>query len=112
VSTSEIVISIVILAAVAVAAWLGRSQGQANPIGTGKLQSDVSDLRARMGKMESSLNRMRNDLDTAPTKADIKELEGHIETVGAIAEKTDQAVVRIEQLLMQSALPVSGRARR
>ncbi len=105
----EILISAVILVAIGVAAWLGRKQGEANPVNTARLQRDVTDLRARLGTIEASMSAMRADLDDAPTKADIAALQGKVETVAAVAEKTDQAVVRIEQLLMSQALGGRGK---
>lgn len=103
-NTPDILISIAILILLAIAVWTARRSGAANPVPTGKLQRDVSELRTRMSKIEVSVAGIRSDLDGAPTKADIARMEGRVETVVALGEKTDQAVVRIEQLLMGNAL--------
>lgn len=108
-NSPDVIISIIILAALAAAVLLARREGAQNPVGTGKLQRDVADLRSRVSVIETSVKAIRIDIDAAPTKADIARLEGHIETARALAEKTDQAVVRIEQLLMDRALPRGGR---
>lgn len=111
-NSPDVLISLLILAAIAIAAVLARRQGAANPVGTAKLQADVTKLASRVGKIETSITAMRADLDAAPTKEDIARIEGQIGKVGAIGEKTDQAVVRIEQLLMDRALPsIYGRRR-
>lgn len=100
----DVLLSLAIVAAVLVAAVLARkdarSQGQANPIGTAALQADVTALSARVGRMETSIDEIRKDLDGAPTKADIARLEERIAGVSGHAENIDAATVRIEQLLM------------
>ena len=114
----DFLIAALILSAVVVAILLGRREGQANPVGTGKLQSDVTALKASFGKMQTQLAAMRGDLDDAPTKADLEKLRGEIVEVRGgvdvvteriigvheLGEKTDQAVVRIEMMLMGGAV--------
>lgn len=123
-NSPDILISLVILAALGAAVALARSQGAANPVGTAKLQTDMTALSARVGKIESTMKGIRGDLDRAPTKediarlegqiqgaaskVDIARLEGRIETVSATSMSTDQAVIRIEKLLMDRALPANG----
>lgn len=123
-NSPDVLISLIILAAVAAAVLLARRQGAANPVGTAKLQRDMTALSGRVGKIESTMKGIRGDLDRAPTKediarlegrieaaaskVDIARLEGRIETVTTMSKSTDQAVIRIEKLLMDRALPANG----
>lgn len=107
----NLIISLLILTALAVAVWIGRKDGRANPVSTSKIEGDVKklsnsltekvgSLSARVGKIETSIEDIRRDLDGAPTKADIARLEERIAGVAGHVESTDQAVVRIEQFLL------------
>ncbi|MFN3749247.1 MAG: hypothetical protein ACK4SJ_11230 [Sphingorhabdus sp.] len=122
----DVLLSLAIVAAVLVAAVLtrkdAREQGRANPVGTAAIQADVTMLSARVGRMETSIEEIRKDLDGAPTKADIANLGGDIKAltekisgVGGHVESVDAAVGRIEDLLLGNS-PVAqianGRSRR
>lgn len=115
---SELIITAVMLLAVGLVMFearrAARADGRANPVGTGRLQLDVTALKEQLGRVQTQMAAMRGDLDDAPTKADLEKLRGEIgqvrgqvdvvceriEGVHEISEKTDQAVVRIEMLLM------------
>lgn len=109
----DVLISLLIVAFVLAAAILSRrdarAQGQANPVGTGTLQADVNGLKNRMTRMEADIKNIQNDLDHAPTKADIARLEERIAGVAGHTESIDQATVRIEQFLIQGG-PVAAAA--
>ena len=132
----EVIMTLLILALVG---WAALRQGKANPIDTGTLQRDVAavkqdvagvkkdigNVRAAMTTMQTNVTAIRSDLDGCPTGDDIaalkelmrSELGGIDRAVSAtreLAEKTDQAVIRIEMLLMERALPPAsgGRSRR
>jgi outer membrane murein-binding lipoprotein Lpp len=102
-------ISLLIVAAVALVAWMqrgARQAGQDNPVGTAKLQTDVTSLAERFGKMEVKVEEIRRDVDAAPTKADFERLRGDIKAltertsgIQGHVESVDQAVVRIEMKL-------------
>jgi len=116
--TPDVLISIAILAMLALAIWTARRSGAANPVGTGRLQRDVSVLRGDVRKAQSDIAEIRKDLDAAPSLADLEVLKTDIaasrremELIGKAADRTEQAVVRIEQLLMDRALPVNRRNR-
>lgn len=100
----DVLISMLIVAAVLVSVFLARrdasQQARANPVGTAKLQVDVSDLKERFGKIETKVEEIRRDVDAAPTKADIAQLAEQIRGVAGHVESVDQAVVRIEQFLI------------
>lgn len=102
--TPDVLISLAILVMLGLAIWQARRSGAANPVSTGKVQRDVTALRSRVAQMETSLKAIREDLDKAPTKTDIARLEGRIETMGALAEKTSKSVDRIVEILMENAL--------
>lgn len=106
----DVLISLLIVAGVMLAVIVSRrdatAQGRANPVGTANLQTDVSGLKTRMARMEADIKNIQNDLDHAPTKADIEVLRGLIMTlaertsgIGGHVESVDQAVVRIEMKL-------------
>ncbi len=130
---------IMTLLMLAIVAWFALRQGKANPVGTGQLgrdvaavkadvagvKKDVGTVRSALTKVETSLGEMRKELDGCPTGDDItalkelvrSELAGLDREIAAtkqVAEKTDQAVIRIEMLLMERALPPAngGRPRR
>jgi hypothetical protein len=117
-------------------AWAALRQGKANPVGTGAtleqiagvktdvaaVKKDVGNVRAALTKLETGMGEMRKELDGCPTEDDItalKELvrselgglEREIAALKQIGEKTDQAVIRIEMLLMERALPPAGGGR-
>jgi hypothetical protein len=84
----------------------GQAEGQHNPIGTAKVQSDVTDLGARLGRVESAVARIEKDVEKAPSAADFERLRGDIKAHAAITEgvkghveSVDSAVVRIEMML-------------
>ena len=105
--STDLLYSIVIISAVLVAVILSRADarkaGQANPVGTGKLQADVESLKNKMGRMETDIKNIRHDLDAAPDKADIARLEERIAGVSGHVESIDNAVVRIENILLTGA---------
>lgn len=132
----EVIMSVLIIGLVA---WAALRQGKANPIDTGTLQRDVAavkqdvagvkrdvaNVRTAMTTMQSAVTAIRTELDGCPTGSDIealkelmqseiKGIDREIAATRAISEKTDQAVVRIENLLMERALPPAsgGRSRR
>ena len=132
----EIVFTVLLIAAVG---FVALRQGKANPVGTGQLdrdvaavkadiagvKKDVGGVRTALTNMEASLGKMQDELDGCPTGDDItalkelvrSELSGldrEIAGVKQVTEKTDQAVIRIEMLLMERALPPAqgGRSRR
>ena len=96
--------------------WKG---GATNPIGTGKLQHDVTNVRqqvtalgSRVGHVEEGMKRM--EAESASTK-DIERIEqvieGKIETVRAemtghrqLSDSTNRSVQRIEKLLIERGL--------
>jgi len=122
----NLMMSLVLIAALAAAAWFGRKDGRANPVSTKKLEGDVKKLaasvaekdgtlNARVSRIETAIEDIRRDLDGAPTKADIARLAERIAGVAGHVESTDQAVVRIEQFLMNGgavAQAVQSRPRR
>ena len=120
----DILVSLALLAAVA---WLALRQGRANPVSTGKLarrvhaldsrlSKNMDELSTRMSVVEVNTQQMRRDLDDAPTKADIARLEERMaglalqmkqadEAASRQLASTDNAVIRIEQLLLNRSLP-------
>lgn len=109
----DVLISLLIVALVLGSFILSRrdaaAQGRANPVGTANLQTDVNGLKNRMTRMEADIKNIQADLDMAPTKADIAKLEERIAGVAGHVESIDQAVVRIEQFLIQGG-PVAQAA--
>lgn len=114
--TNAELISLLIVAGVAIAAWLAnraraaettaREEGQANPVGTAKLQRDMTSLSSKVTVIETRLGEIEKDIAASPTKADIEVLRGLIMTlaertsgIGGHVESVDAAVVRIEMKL-------------
>lgn len=81
----------------------GRSEGRESPIGTARLQRDLTELRSRFATIETKVEEIRRDVDAAPTKADIAGLTEQIKGVSGHIESVDNAVVRIENILMNGA---------
>lgn len=104
---SDLIISILVLCAILAAILVTRADarkyGQQNPVGTGTLQADVASLKNKMGRMETDIQNIRHDLDAAPDKADIARLEERIAGVTGHVESIDNAVVRIENILLTGA---------
>lgn len=137
----DVIISLLLVLGVAIAVIIGKRDGQANPVNTRKLQSDLAKLTGQVtesnGKfnaLEASVQELRDDMGRQPTKSDIVRLEERIantakkadltrieEKVNGVAghvENVDASVVRIEQLLMgnspvaQIAAGVTSRRRK
>lgn len=121
-TSPDVLISLLILSAVAIAVFIGRRGGAQNPVGTGKLQRDISSLNTRVTSLDTSLKgvvnkvaKIEEDMEHLPSAADLKVLSTDIAAVrrelGLVAnagDRTEQAVVRIEQLLLDRALPSSS----
>ena len=77
--TNAELISLLIVAGVAIAAWLAnraraaettaREEGQANPVGTAKLQRDMTSLSSKVTVIETRLGEIEKDIAASPTKA-------------------------------------------
>lgn len=100
-SNPDVLISLLIIVAVAISAALARREGRNNPVSTAKLQTDVIDLANRMTIMEVKVDEIVNDVGQLPTRADIAGLSERITATKEAADRTEQAVVRIEHLLMR-----------
>lgn len=104
---SDHILSIVILLAIAAAVWIGRRQGAANPVGTAKLQHDVTALKSRMDSVSKDVAAIRKEVDAAPSTKDLEVLRTDIagvrremSLIKEMSDRTDQGVVRIERILM------------
>ena len=100
----EVIVSLLILIAVGLAAWLSRREGQRNPVGTANLQIDVSNLKLSVTRIETKLDEVIKDVDGGPTAAQIATLVERIESVRTSVISADLGVVRIEQMLMARGL--------
>lgn len=110
--TPDMLVSLTILLVVSLAVYVGRRSGAANPVGTGALQRDVSALKGEVSAMQTALKGIGDDLERMPKPADLKVVQTdiaavrrEIEMVIKSGDRTEQAVVRIEQLLLNRALP-------
>lgn len=102
-SNPDVLISLLIVLAVAFSAWwLARREGRNNPVSTSKLQLDVTGLKERMSIMEVKIEEIVTDVGQLPTTADIASLSERITATKEAADRTEQAVVRIEKLLMKA----------
>jgi outer membrane murein-binding lipoprotein Lpp len=108
--SNDVLISLLIVGAVLIGVILSRREaradGKENPVGTAKVQSDVTNLGARLGRLESAVQRIEKDIERAPSAADFEKLRGDIKAHAAITdgvkghvESVDHAVVRIEMKL-------------
>ena len=101
-SNPDVLISLLIVLAVAISAAMARREGRNNPVSTSKLQLDVTGLKERMTVMEVKIEEIVDDVGRLPTKADITSLSERIIATKEAADRTEQAVVRIEKLLMKA----------
>lgn len=85
--------------------WKG---GATNPVGTGKLQHDVSNVRqqvtalgSRVGHVEEDMKELKKEAATTKDIAIVRvEIEGH----RALSQATNDSVRRIERLLIEKGL--------
>lgn len=101
-SNPDVLISLLIIIAVAISAAMARREGRNNPVSTSKLQIDVTGLKERMTVMEVKIEEIVTDVGQLPTTADIASLSERITATKEAADRTEQAVVRIEKLLMKA----------
>lgn len=76
-----------------------KADGQANPVNTGPLKTQIEGLDKRMGTMETKMTRMDSDIKDLPTSADIEKLSGEVRLI-------DHNVANIKQGMQ--ALPTSA----
>lgn len=121
--SNDVLVSLAIIAAVLITLIIGRRDGRANPVNTRKLQSDmarlsskVSEVTSKVEALEGGVEEIREDMRQQPSKADIARLEERMkntaskadtarieESVRGVAghvENVDNAVVRMENLLL------------
>lgn len=61
----------------------------------------IEKVEGRSDLHEQRLNAIEEEIDALPTKADIARVEGAIERTCAIADRTEGAVIRLQEFLMQ-----------
>jgi len=117
-SWTEIAIMLLIMAGVVFAAWRG---GAANPEPTGQLsrrvgrvESEIKEVRTelrgvgkRQDELEERLDRALAKIDQLPTRADFENLKELMAKDARLAEKTWDAVERIEGFFLEKG--VKGR---
>lgn len=104
--------ALVLLALMGVALF---GQARRNPVGTGHILKKQGELNARLTAVEQ---RLEDEIKALATKADLEKVAGDIKVVKAEVsgvaghtESIDQAVVRIEQFLINGG-PVASTTRR
>lgn len=105
--STDVILSLLIIGALVLTVVISnrnaKKDGQANPVGTARLQADMTKLGTRMTELEGNVKAIRHDLDQAPSRADFARLEERISGVVGHVESIDQGVVRIENILMTGA---------
>ena len=87
--------SCAVIGAVRAGNWRKTEEAQ-NLLGrVGKAEADIVALGGRVDGLDSRIHDM-------PTKAELAVLEGEIDTVKQIGERTEKAVARIEGFLMRA----------
>jgi len=110
----DVIISLLIVLAVAFSAARARRDGRNNPVSTGMLQADLTGVKERLTKMELKVDEIVQDVSVLPTKADIESLKSDVrnvrdkiadhqkyvdkvvDLVKDAADRTESAVVRLE----------------
>ncbi len=106
-SIYEVAISLLIIASIAAVFVITRRdaarEARENPVSTKQLDSDISTLKGDVRVLRKDVDRMCEEMKEAPTKADIAKLEERIAGIGGHIQNVDEAVVRIEHILLTGA---------
>lgn len=111
---SDLILSLLVIAALVATVLISnrraKQDGQSNPVGTARLQADMTKMGSRMTTLEGNVTAIRRELDQAPTAEDFGRLEERLSGVAGHVESIDQGVVRIENILMTGAQAAAAAA--
>lgn len=95
---------LVSLCAVGISLWVAVRAGRWRDSEAAKaLVERVASVERLVGLHAQRLGQIEEDIAGLPTKADFARLEGEINTTCKIADRTERAVVRLEDWLRESA---------
>ncbi len=90
----------------AIAAWTAVRAGRWRDSEAAKaLVERISGVERTTGLHEQRLGQIEEDILGLPTKADFARLEGEIVSTCRIADRTEQAVLRLEDYMMKAGRP-------